>query len=306
MMAMRSWLFVPGDSDKKLAKAASAEAEMRPDVVIVDLEDAVAPEAKPRARQMAAEWLAQGSGAGSDSGDANAAARWVRINPLDTRLWREDLAAIITGAPAGIMVPKAAGPAQLQALDTELCVLEERHGLARGSTRILPLVSETPTAALTITAYADAPLPRLAGLTWGAEDLSAAISATRKRDAAGEWTDLFRMVRSMVLLAAHARNIAAIDTLHADFRDPGGLERGARASHEDGFAGMLAIHPAQVPIINAAFTPGEAELANARAIVDAFAANPGAGALQLDGRMIDQPHLHQARRLLEQSASGDS
>ena len=171
---------------------------------------------------------------------------------------------------------------------------------ATGSTRLLPLVSETPAAALGIAAYAAASLPRLAGLTWGAEDLSAAIGASRKRDANGRWTDAFRMVRAQVLLTAHARGVLAIDTLHADFRDMEGLERVARESRADGFAGMLAIHPAQVPVINAAFLPSEEEIAEARRIVEAFAASPGAGALQLEGRMLDQPHLEQARKLLAQ------
>lgn len=291
-MTLRSWLFVPGDSEAKLAKVATYGA----DVVIVDLEDAVAPGTKAQARVLAREWLAahrrkvlSGTGFG----------RWVRINALDTPLWREDLAVVMSGAPDGVMVPKAAGPEQLQMLAAELYELEQRHGIATGSTRILPLVSETAAAALGIAAYASASVPRLAGLTWGAEDLSAALGATRKRDARGVWTDAFRMVRATVLLAAHARGVAAVDTLHADFRDLDGLKKVAEASQADGFAGMLAIHPAQVPIINAAFSPGADAIAEAQAIVDAFAANPGAGALQLDGRMIDQPHLVQARKLLE-------
>lgn len=287
-MAMRSWLFVPGDSQVKLDKVAGLGA----DVVIVDLEDAVAPPAKPTARMLARSFL-QSHAAGTGF------ARWVRINPLDTPLWREDLAAVMPGRPDGVMVPKAAGPEQLQALAAELYEFEQRNGMQPGATRILPLVSETPAAALGIASYVGATQPRLAGLTWGAEDLSAAIGASRKRDARGNWTDTFRFVRAQVLLAAHARGVLAIDTLHADFRDLEGLERIARESHADGFAGMLAIHPAQVPVINAAFTPGEEEIAHARAIVAAFSANPGAGALQLDGRMIDQPHLEQARRLLE-------
>jgi citrate lyase subunit beta/citryl-CoA lyase len=184
-------------------------------------------------------------------------------------------------------------------LAAELHDREQRNGLPLGRTRLLPLVSETPAAALTIAAYAGATLPRLAGLTWGAEDLSAAIGASRKRDAEGRWTDTFRMVRAQVLLTAHACRVAPIDTLHADFRDLAGLERGARESHADGFAGMLAIHPDQVAVINLAFMPGEDEIAEARRIVEAFAAAPGAGALQLEGRMLDQPHLEQARRLLE-------
>ena len=289
-MAMRSWLFVPGDSQPKLDKAAGLSA----DVVIVDLEDAVAPPAKPQARLLTNSWLQRH--AGSTFG------RWVRINPLDTPLWREDVAAVMPARPDGIMVPKAAGPEQLQALSGELVVQEQRHGVVPGSTRILPLVSETPAAALGIAAYAGAALPRLAGLTWGAEDLSAAIGAARKRDGEGRWTDTFRFVRSQVLLAAHARGIMAIDTLHAEFRDLDGLGRVALESYADGFTGMLAIHPSQVPVINAAFTPSEVEIAEAQAIVNAFSANPGVGALSLDGRMLDQPHLEQARRLLERLA----
>ncbi|AKH42573.1 citrate lyase subunit beta/citryl-CoA lyase [Altererythrobacter atlanticus] len=291
-MAMRSWLFVPGDSEKKLSKVAGCGA----DVVIVDLEDAVSPQSKAVARQMTHDWLRthqQQLLAGGGHG------RWVRINALGTQLWRDDLAAVMPARPDGIMVPKAAGPDQLRLLAAELLQHEQRNGIQPGTTRILPLVSETPAAALGIPAYADAQQPRLAGLTWGAEDLSAAIGASRKRDSQGEWTDAFRMVRANVLLAAHAAGVLAVDTLHADFRDSEGLKRIAANSYADGFNGMMAIHPDQVPIINAAYTPGEEDIARARAIVNAFSANPGAGALQLDGRMIDQPHLEQARKLLE-------
>ena len=290
-MAMRSWLFVPGDSQPKLDKVAGLGA----DVVIVDLEDAVAPPAKQTARMLAKSFLeAHGTQILAGGGFA----RWVRINPLDTPLWREDLAAILPGRPDGIMVPKAAGPEQLQMLAAELYEREQRCGVQPGSTRIVPLVSETPAAALGIASYVGAALPRLAGLTWGAEDLSAAIGASRKRDPQGRWTDTFRFVRAQVLLTAHARGVMPIDTLHADFRDLEGLKHIAAESYADGFAGMLAIHPTQVAVINAAFTPGEDEIAQARAIVNAFSANPGAGALSLDGKMIDQPHLEQARRLL--------
>jgi len=288
-MPMRSWLFVPGDSEKKLAKVANFGA----DVVIVDLEDAVAPQAKGMARGLAGEWLATQRRAGPRS------RLWVRINALDTPLWRDDVDSVIAARPDGIMVPKASSPGQLQMLSGELHEREQRNGLPLGSTRLLPLVSETPAAALGIAGYASATLPRLAGLTWGAEDLSSAIGASRKRDADGRWTDTFRMVRAQVLLAAHACKVAPVDTLHADFRDLAGLERVARESHADGFAGMLAIHPDQVPVINAAFMPSDEEIAEARRIVEAFSAAPGSGALQLDGRMLDQPHLEQARRLLE-------
>lgn len=291
-MAMRSWLFVPGDSEKKLSKAAGLGA----DVLIIDLEDAVAPNSKALARNMATEWF----NAHRHGSDAGATARkWVRINALDTSYWRADVAAVIGSGLEGIMVPKAAGPQQLQMLSAELYELEQRHRLPTNSIKILPLTSETAMAALRIADYAIDPVPRLAGLTWGAEDLSAAIGAARKRDASGAWTDLFRMIRSTTLLTAHARGVMPIDTLHADFRDEEGLKRVASASYADGFSGMLAIHPAQVPIINAAFSPTAEQIAEANAIVEAFAANPGIGAVQVDGRMVDQPHLHQARRLLD-------
>ncbi len=292
-MPIRSWMFVPGDSERKLAKAPLLGA----DVIIVDLEDAVAPQAKEAARETTREWLQD-----QRSGQTNEGAPqlWVRINPLDTPLWQYDVEAALPGRPDGIMVPKAEGPDQLRRLISVLYELEPRNGIPPGNTQVLPIVSETPLAANAIADYgrADNELPRLAGLTWGAEDLSAAIGASRKRDIAGNWTDVFRMVRSQTLIAAHAAGVAAIDTLHADFRDEDGLERVAKAGYQDGFAGMMAIHPAQVPIINEAFSPSENELAEARAIVDLFAKNPGVGALQLDGKMVDQPHLEQAKKLL--------
>ena len=290
-MKMRSWLFVPGDSERKLGKAALCGA----DVVVIDLEDAVAPEAKAIARRQAAQWLGahrQQVLAGAPLG------RWVRINPLTSTHWREDLAVVMAGRPDGIMLPKATGPEQVRLLSGELYELEQRNGVPPHATRVIPLVSESAAAALTIPAYANEELPRLAGLSWGAEDLAAAVGASRKRDAAGQWTALFQMVRANTLLAACARKVAAIDTLYADFRDLAGLKAAAEASRADGFTGMMAIHPDQVSVINQAFATSEAEIAEARAIVDLFAANPGAGALQLDGRMIDQPHLEKARSLL--------
>ncbi|MBS0481369.1 MAG: CoA ester lyase [Proteobacteria bacterium] len=291
-MAMRSWLFVPGDSQKKLDKALATGA----DVLILDLEDSVAPANKAAARDMAHSWLEVHR---QQVTDGKRVGRWVRINALDTRHWRDDLVAVLPGAPDGIMLPKASGPEAIQQVAAELYELEGRSGITAGSTKILPLVSETAMAALTIPAYATASLPRLFGLTWGAEDLSAAIGATRKRDAAsGGWTDTFRFVRSQTLLTAHARGVPAIDTLHADFADSKGLKAAAEAARADGFAGMLAIHPAQIATINAAFTPSEAELAEAQAIVAVFADNPDAGTLQIDGRMIDRPHLVLARRVL--------
>jgi citrate lyase subunit beta / citryl-CoA lyase len=290
-MAIRSWLFVPGDSEKKLGKAVSAGA----DAIIVDLEDSVTTANKQIARELTRNWLTMHR---QQVLQDRRLGRWVRINALDSHEWREDLIAVLPGAPDGIMLPKSAGPESVQHLAAELYELEGRSGIQAGTTKILPLVSETASAALTIARYVEAPSPRLAGLTWGAEDLSAAIGATRKRDAAGAWTDTFRYVRAQTLLTAHARGVPAIDTLYADFADEAGLKAAAEASSADGFSGMLAIHPAQVEVINRAFTPSEAELAEARAIVAAFAANPDAGALQIDRRMIDRPHLKLAQRVL--------
>jgi citrate lyase subunit beta/citryl-CoA lyase len=286
----RSWLFVPGDSEKKLLKTPETGAH----ALIVDLEDAVAISAKPAARLLARDWLE----AHKRQITMRKQARWVRINAVETGLWREDLAAVMPGAPEGIMLPKAEGPEQIRQVAAEIYELEQRHGIPNGQTRLLPLVSETPRAALTSPAYMDASMPRLAGLTWGAEDLSAELGAARKRDGHGQWTDAFRFVRAQTLLVARARGVWAIDTLFADFRDIEGTKLAAQAARADGFSGMLAIHPSQVPLINAAFTPTEDELAAARAVVGAFAANPGVGAIQLNGRMLDQPHLRQARALL--------
>jgi citrate lyase subunit beta/citryl-CoA lyase len=290
-MAMRSWLFVPGDSESKLAKAVGAGA----DVIIVDLEDSVSTANKTVARDQARGWLTLHR---QQVLQDRKLGRWVRINALDSHEWREDLIAVLPGAPDGIMLPKSAGPESVQQLGAELYELEGRSGVPAGSTKILPLVSETASAALTIAQYAGALSPRLAGLTWGAEDLSAAIGATRKRDASGAWTDTFRYVRAQTLLTAHARGVPAIDTLYADFADQAGLKAAAEAARADGFAGMLAIHPAQIETINQAFTASEEELAEARAIVAAFRAQPDAGALQINRRMIDRPHLKLAQRVL--------
>lgn len=290
-MPPRSWLFVPGDSDKKLGKAMTTGAH----AVIVDLEDAVAPAAKPQARILARDWLAIHRQHVTEN---RPLARWVRINAIETGLWREDLAVVIAGAPDGVMLPKCEGPDQIRMVAAEIYELEQRNRLPNGATKILPLVSETARSALTIPSYVDEPMPRLAGLTWGAEDLSAVLGASRKRDAAGAWTDAFRFIRAQCLLVSHAKGVWAVDTLYDDFRNENGTRRAAEAAKADGFTGMLAIHPSQVPIINAAFAPTEEELAEAHAIVALFSANPHAGTLQYNGRMVDQPHLRMARQLL--------
>ena len=295
-MTLRSWLFVPGDSERKLMKAATCGAH----AVVVDLEDSVAPEGKATARMQAARWL---SAHRQQVLAGQATSRWVRINPLDSHHWREDLAVVLAGRPDGLLVPKARGPEQLRMLTAELYELEQRNGIMPNATRLIPMVGETAASALTIPAYASEEMPRLAGMTWGAQDLAVAIGATRMHEMAGkargDWTETFRLVRSQTLLAAHARGGMALETPFADFTDEKGLKAMAEAARADGFTGMLAIYPAQVPVINQAFAPSEKEAAEARRIVELFAANPGAGALQMDGRMVEQPHLQQARRVLE-------
>jgi citrate lyase subunit beta / citryl-CoA lyase len=290
-MHMRSWLLVPGDSDKKLARAATAGA----DVVVVDLEDTVAFPMKAAAREMACEWLQLQR---NQSVDGRKFSRWVRINALDTRMWRDDLLAVMPGAPDGIVLPRSVGPESVQQLGAEIYEMEQRNGVASGTTRIVPMVSASPHAAMTIGSYVDAPLPRLAGLAWGADELAAALKATRSRDDKGNLTDPFRFVRAQTLLTAHARGIMPIDTLHADPDDVKGLKAAIEASSADGFAGMFAIHPAQVDIINAAFTLSGQQLDEARAVVDAFASGPVTGETLIDRRKIDQPNLLQAKRVL--------
>ena len=282
-MKMRSWLFAPGDSEKKMGKAASSEA----DVAIFDLEDAVAPEAKPDARKMVAEAL----GAADDRSRL-----WVRINPLDTDMPLEDLAAIMPARPGGLLLPKAEGPEQVERLDHYLSALETAHGIERGATPVLALVTETATAMFRAGDYAGA--PRLAAMSWGAEDLADSVGAQSNTDEGGAYYPVFEMARSFCLLGAAHAGVPAIETIMADFRDLDGLAKRAALVRRQGFAGMLAIHPAQVGPINEAFTPSEAEIAEARMVVELFEANPGAGTIGHEGRMLDRPHLSRARQLL--------
>ena len=282
---MRSWLFVPGDSEKKAVKAAGCGA----DVLIFDLEDSVAASAKPAARAHVAELIGRR--------EPRDWSLFVRVNPFDGNLTMADLDAVVRPGLDGILLPKPEGGADVSRLADEIASRETAAGMASGSISIAVVATETPTAVFTLGSYAPAH-PRLTAMTWGAEDLAAAVGATTNRNEAGEFTAPFKLVRNLALFAATAAGTAPIDTLHADFRDLAGLEADCRASRRDGFVGRLAIHPGQVEVINRCYTPSAAEIDWARRIVAAFAENPDAGTLGLDGKMIDRPHLIAARKTL--------
>jgi citrate lyase subunit beta/citryl-CoA lyase len=285
-LRMRSLLFVPADSPRKLTKALDSRA----DVLILDLEDAVAPAQKPAARVGAAAFIAE------QASRLNARL-FVRINPLDSGLAMDDLAAVVAPGLAGIMLPKTYSAADVLHLGHCLDALEARAGMPAGGVHILPVATETARAMLTMDSFRPG-IPRLAGLTWGAEDLSAAIGAMSNREEDGSLSPLYTLANSLCLCAAAAAQVPAIDTLYADFRDSAGLAVSCQQARRRGFRGRIAIHPDQVDVINAAFSPSEAELAAAQRVVDAFAAQPDAGALSIDGVMYDMPHLKQARRTL--------
>ena len=292
-MTLRSMLFVPGDSPKKLAKGDGAGA----DALILDLEDSVAPSQKAQARELVPAYMAERP-RGTRSTEL-----WVRINPLDGEHALADLAAVVAAGPEGIMLPKADGPAEVQRLSYYLDALEAQAGVAPGSIGILPVATETAKAPFQLGLFADAGLARLRGLTWGAEDLSAAIGASTNLDERGEWTLTYRMARSLTLLAAHAAGVQAIETLYVDYSDEAGLRQTCRRAREEGFSGRIAIHPAQVAAINESFTPSQAEVDHARRVVEAFERAGGAGVVGLDGKMLDRPHLAQATAVLESWAA---
>lgn len=291
MSVLRSMLFIPGDSEKKLGNGDRAGA----DALILDLEDSVLPQHKMRARGLAAEYLRARSKAGRRP------ELWIRINALDSALALADLSAVVAAAPDGIVLPKAEGPADVARLSFYLDALEAQAGIDPGSTRVLPVASETAAAPFNLGGYSAVGLPRLAGLTWGAEDLATALGASANRDASGEWGFTYRLVRSLTLMGARAAGVQPIDTLYADFRDEAGLRSASRASRTEGFSGRLAIHPAQVAPINESYLPSVEEIEHARRVVAAFDASPGAGAVGLDGKMVDIPHLKQAQALIQQA-----
>lgn len=283
----RSWLFAPGDSEKKMAKAMDGTA----DIVLIDLEDAVATENKAAARPMVHDFIA--------ANPEQAHRLWVRINPFDGPYTLLDLAAVMPARPGGIMLPKVYGRADVEKLDHCLSALEVANGIEEGSTRVIVLITETAEAMFHTGSYKGA--PRVVALTWGAEDLADSIGASANRNPDGSYGFTYELARSLCLLGAATAGVAAIETIQGDFRDLDGLRARAEKVRRDGYRGMLAIHPAQVEVINAAFTPTEAEIADAQAIVDLFAANPGVGAIGYKGGMLDRPYLSRAQTLLEQA-----
>jgi len=289
---MRSLLFVPADSAKKLDKAMTSGA----DAIIVDLEDSIALDGKAQARESAAAFL---------KAAMSSAARpyiMVRVNGLQTGLTDSDLDAVAPAKPDAIMLPKAEGAASVIHADAKLGVREAQHDLTDGHIKILPIATETAAALFVAGTFAGASR-RLIGLTWGAEDLSADIGAQTNRDAQGRFLDPYRLARVLCLAGAAAAAVPAIDTVYVDFRDSDGFRRECEEACRDGFIGKMAIHPAQVPIINEVFTPTADALARAQAIVDAFAKNPGAGVVGIGGVMYDRPHLARAEQLLTRAGS---
>jgi citrate lyase subunit beta/citryl-CoA lyase len=280
----RSFLFVPGDSGRKLEKAVESNA----DALIIDLEDSVASSKRPEARKIAREFI-------SGHSDLDL---WVRINSLDTEDALSDLRELMPTGPVGIVLPKPRSAKDAIQLAKLLDVFEQENDLQQGRTLILPVATERPAALFHLHEYSNA-TPRLAGLTWGAEDLSAAVGATAKRDSQGNWLAPYELARSLCLFAASAANVAAIDTVFTDYKDADGLARYASNARRDGFSGMLAIHPDQVDPINAAFMPSSEEIDRASRIVELFADSPESGVLSMDGEMIDRPHWLQARRILD-------
>ena len=285
-MTMRSLLFVPGDSEKKILKATATDA----DCLILDLEDAVAFEKKTIARDIATAFLTGNPDRVKDI--------YVRINPLDGPFYLEDCYSIIPACPTGIVIPKVNGVEDILKVVSMLEILEKEHGTPSENTKIIALTAETPESIFSLGDFREL-IPRLQALTWGAEDLGASISSTSNLTDSKNWTAPFQLVRSLCLFAAHAAGVEAIDTVMADFKDTEHLATICKLAKRDGFTGKLCIHPSQVPIVNECFSPTQSEINDAETIINAFAENPESGALQIDGVLIDKPHLEKAQRVLQ-------
>jgi citrate lyase subunit beta / citryl-CoA lyase len=281
-LVARSLLFCPGDSERKMLKGSHSAA----DLLLLDLEDAVAEDRKPEARAMVADHLRSAP---------RRQPQWVRINPLDTPHALVDLTAIMPARPDGIMLPKATR-ADADRLHHYLTALEANAGLPLGSTRVIVVATETAPALFGLGDYAGT--SRLAALTWGAEDSATALGASDNRNEAGDYDFPYQLFRALCLAGAAAAQVTAIETIHGDFRDAQGLEQVATRARRAGFRGMMAIHPDQVEIINRAFSPSAAEIDRAQRIVAAFDAQPGAGTIGFEGQMLDMPHLKRARAVL--------
>ena len=295
-MIIRSWLFVPGDSERKLEKAKDNPA----DALILDLEDSVSNDRQEIARQMVREYLTTRS-------DRTRQQLWVRVNPLDTELALPDLAAVMPGAPDGIILPKTYSAKEINTLCNFLSALEAREGLALKSTRIVNVATETAASLVTFHTYLDGVSKRLAGMTWGAEDLAAALGASDNINPdTGLYDDPYLLAKSFCLAAARAIDVHPVGVVYPNFKDLEGFARDCQRDRKAGFIGKILIHPAQAEIANEAFTPSTAEVEHAEKVIAAFAANPGVGVVALDGMMLDMPHLKQAKNTLalaEQIAS---
>ena len=287
-MIIRSWLFVPGDSERKLAKGRGNPA----DALILDLEDAVSDDRQEIAREMTREFL-------QANPDRTRQQLWVRVNPLDHDFSLPDLAAVMPGAPDGIVLPKVYSAAEVNRMADYLSALEAREGLEIGSTKILSVATETAASLLTFHTYLENVTDRLVAMTWGAEDLAASLGASDNRHpVTGDYDDAFLMAKSQCLAASRAIDVQPVGVVWINFRDGEGLEADCLRDRRSGFVGKIAIHPDQSEIINRAFTPSDEEIAYSQRVVDVFEQNPGLGTVGLDGKMLDMPHLKQARNVL--------
>ena len=290
---MRSLLFVPGDDERKIAKGLGSAA----DALILDLEDAVAPQRKAAARELCAATLAS---------EGRRKKLFVRINGLDTSEALLDLSAVVRGRPFGIMLPKCSGGDDVRLVAHYLTALEAREGVTAGEIRVLPIVTETGRSLFGLGTYADPPIPRLCGMLWGGEDLAADVGAIANRSDDGRYAAPYALARSLCLFAATAASVIAVDAVYTNFRDTAGLKQEAVDALRSGFSAKAAIHPDQVAAINDAFTPSAADIESARRVIAAFDAAPGAGVASVDGRMLDRPHYRTAQRVLARAEQAQS
>ena len=290
---MRSLLFVPGDDERKIAKGLGSAA----DALILDLEDAVAPQRKAAARELCAATLAS---------EGRRKKLFVRINGLDTSEALLDLSAVVRGRPFGIMLPKCSGGDDVRLVAHYLTALEAREGVTAGEIRVLPIVTETGSAIFGLDTYADPPIPRLCGMLWGGEDLAADVGAIANRSDDGRYAAPYELARSLCLFAATAASVIAVDAVYTNFRDTAGLKKEAAEALRSGFSAKAAIHPDQIVAINEAFTPSAADIETARRVIAAFDAAPGAGVASVEGRMLDRPHYRTAQRVLARAAQPQS